>query len=132
MCWPESPSRVQLFATPWTVAHQALLSMGFSRQEYWSGLPCPPPRDLPNPGNEPEPLMSPTLATSAIWSITPLKRYVHPENVNVTLFGLKVFLDIIKLRILRCHSHSNPPDPGRTAFSPSYFRKPETVFYTHS
>ena len=53
MCWPESPSRVQLFATPWTVAHQALLSMGFSRQEYWSGLPCPPPRDLPNPGIEP-------------------------------------------------------------------------------
>ena len=36
-------SRVQLFATPWTVAHQAPLSMGFSRQEYWSGLPCPPP-----------------------------------------------------------------------------------------
>ena len=38
------------FATPWTVAHQAPLPMGFSRQEYWSGLPCPPPRDLPNPG----------------------------------------------------------------------------------
>ena len=43
-------SRVQLFTTPWTVAHQAPLSMGFSRQEYWSGLPCPPPGDLPNPG----------------------------------------------------------------------------------
>ena len=40
-------------ATPWTVAHQAPLPMGFSRQEYWSGLPCPPPEDLPNPGNEP-------------------------------------------------------------------------------
>ena len=37
--------------TPWTVAHQALLSMGFSRQEYWSGLPCPPPGDLPNPAS---------------------------------------------------------------------------------
>ena len=43
-------SRVQLFATPWTVVHQASLSMGFSRKEYWSGLPCPPPGDLPNPG----------------------------------------------------------------------------------
>ena len=45
--------RVQLFTTPWTVAHQALLSMGFSRQEYWSGLPFPPPGDLPDPGIEP-------------------------------------------------------------------------------
>ena len=42
-------SQVQLFATPWTVARQAPLSMGFSRQEYWSGLPCPPPGDLPDP-----------------------------------------------------------------------------------
>ena len=41
-------SRVQLFATPWTVACQALLSMGFPRQEYWSGLPFPSPRDLPD------------------------------------------------------------------------------------
>ena len=38
---------------PWTVAHQASLSVGFSRQEYWSGLPCPPPGDLPDPGIEP-------------------------------------------------------------------------------
>ena len=43
-------SCVQLIGTLWTVAHQALLSMGFSRQEYWSGLLCPPPEDLPNPG----------------------------------------------------------------------------------
>ena len=46
-------SRVQLFATPWTVAHQAPLSMEFSRQEYWSGLPFPSPGDLPDPGIEP-------------------------------------------------------------------------------
>ena len=45
-------SRVRLFATPWTVAHQAPLSLGFSRQEYWSGLPFPSP-DLPHPGIEP-------------------------------------------------------------------------------
>ena len=53
---------VRLSATPWTVAHQAPLSMGFSRQEYWSGLPCPPPGDLPKPGIEPACLMSPALA----------------------------------------------------------------------
>ena len=46
-------SHVQLFATPWTVTHQAPLSMGFSRQEYWRRLPCPPPRDLPDPGFKP-------------------------------------------------------------------------------
>ena len=45
-------SHVQLFSTPWTVAHQAPLSMEFSRQQYWSGLPFPPPGDLPDPGIE--------------------------------------------------------------------------------
>ena len=53
-------SYVQFFATLWTVAHQAHLSMGFSRQEYWSGLPCPPPGDLSDPGIKP--LMSPASA----------------------------------------------------------------------
>ena len=49
---------------PMDVAHQAPLSMGFSRQEYWSGLPFPSPGDLPDPGMEPVSLMSPTLAGS--------------------------------------------------------------------
>ena len=48
----KSLSRVRLFVTLWTVAYQAPLSMGFSRQEYWNGLPCPPPGDLPDPGIE--------------------------------------------------------------------------------
>ena len=52
-------SRVQLCVTLWPVAHQALLSMGLSRQEYQSGLPCPPPGDLPDPGIKPA---SPALA----------------------------------------------------------------------
>ena len=65
-------SRVQFFVTPWTVARQAPLSMGFCRHEYWSGLPCPPPKDLPNPGIELTSLASPALAdgfftTSATW-----------------------------------------------------------------
>ena len=64
-------SRGRLFVIPWTVACQAPLSMGFSRQEYWSGLPCPPPGDLPHPGIEPA-FKSPGLAggfftTSATW-----------------------------------------------------------------
>ena len=59
-------SRVPLFVTPWTLAHQALLSMGFSRREYWSGLPFPISEDLPNPGMEPESLASPALAVKQI------------------------------------------------------------------
>ena len=52
----KSLSRVRLFATPRTVAHHAPPSMGFSRQEYWSGMPFPSPRDLPDPGIKPAPL----------------------------------------------------------------------------
>ena len=55
-------SGVQLFVTLWTVALQAPLSMEFSRQEYWSGLPFPPAGDLPDPGVEPRSLVSPALA----------------------------------------------------------------------
>ena len=67
-------SWVQLFATPWIVTHQAPLSMGFPRQEYRSGLPCPPPRDLPHPGIEPASLMSPALTgrfftSSPTWEV---------------------------------------------------------------
>ena len=53
---------LQLFATPWTIAYQAPLSMGFSRQEHWSGLPCPPPEDLPNPVIKPLSPISPASA----------------------------------------------------------------------
>ena len=66
----QSLSRVRLFATPWTVAHQTPLSMGFSRQEYWSGLPCPPPGDLPNPGIKPR---SPSLQADSLPSEPPGK-----------------------------------------------------------
>ena len=55
-------SCVWLLMTLWTIAHQAPLSMGFSRQEYWSGLPCPSPGDLPSLGTDPASLMSPALA----------------------------------------------------------------------
>ena len=63
-------SRVRLFETLWTVAHLAPLSMGFSRQEYWSGLPFPSPGDLPDPGIEPR---SPALQADALTSEPPGK-----------------------------------------------------------
>ena len=61
---------IRLFVTPWTVAYQAPLSMGFSRQEYWSGLPFPSPGDLPDPGIEPG---FPTLEADALTSEPPAK-----------------------------------------------------------
>ena len=61
----KSLSRVRLFATPWTVAYQAPPSMGFSRQEHWSGLPFPSPGDLPDPGMEPG---SPVFQADALTS----------------------------------------------------------------
>ena len=66
----KSLSHVRLFATPWTVAYQAPLSMGFSRQEYWSGVPLTSPGDLPNPGTEPG---SSALQTDALPSEPPGK-----------------------------------------------------------
>ena len=73
-------SHVQLFATPWIVAHQAPLSMEFSRPEHWSRLLCPPPGDIPNPGIEPMSLMSPALAsgfftTRATWEAQIMSTY---------------------------------------------------------
>ena len=70
MC--ESLSCVRVFVTPWTIAQQPPLSMGFSRQESWSELPCPPSGDIPDPGIQPESLMSLALTgrfftTSAAW-----------------------------------------------------------------
>ena len=75
-------SHVRLFVIPWTVAHQAPLSMGFPRQEYWSGLPCSPPGVPPSPGVEPESLVSPALTggfftTSATWEA--LMILIFPE-----------------------------------------------------
>ena len=66
--------RVWFFATQWTIAGQASLSMGFPRQEYWSGLSFPPPGDHPDPGTEPSSLESPALAcgffiTNAPWEV---------------------------------------------------------------
>ena len=81
-------SRVRLFATPWTVAYQALLSMGFSRQRYWSGLPFPSPEDLPDPGIEPWSL---TLQGDALPSEPPGKLYITLWNAEFE-YGLRMSL----------------------------------------
>ena len=83
----KSLSRVQLFATPWTVAHQAPPPMGLSRQEYWSGLPFPSPVDLPHPGIKPG---SPALDADTLTSEPPiiptsaLLTMLKPLTVQIT------------------------------------------------
>ena len=71
--WKWSRSVVSDSATPWTVAHQAPLSMGFSRQEYWSGLPFPSPADLPDPGIEPG---TPAFQADALTSEPLMKAWI--------------------------------------------------------
>ena len=79
------------FSTPWTVACQAPLSMGFSKQEYWSGLPLPSPGDLPDSGTEPTPLKSPALAdrlfsTSATWESSETLPHGCPQALRPALY----------------------------------------------
>ena len=68
---------VQLFVTPWTVAHQSPLSMWFSRQEYWSALPCPPWGDLPNPGIKPAILYLLYWQAGSLPLVTPFQKSSH-------------------------------------------------------
>ena len=80
----KSLSRVRLFATPWTVAYQASPSMGFSRQECWSGLPFPPPGKLPNLGIEPG---SSTLRADTLPSEPPRKPFEGTKNSGLRQLG---------------------------------------------
>ena len=83
-------SHVPLFATLWAVAHQAPLSTGFPRQEYWSGLPFPPPGDLPDSGVEPR---SPTLQADSLLSEPPGKPHLLycAEIYSKDTFKEKIF-----------------------------------------
>ena len=77
---------------PWTVAHQAPLSMGFSRQEYWSGLPCPSAGDLPDPGTEPR---SPVLHVDSLPSEPPGKSIcLYPMYVRTREFNWPILAQI--------------------------------------
>ena len=86
MCQLLSP--VQLFATPWTVAHKAPLSMEFSRQEYWSGLPFPIPGDLPDAGIQSRSLVSPALAGGFFTTSAPGKFLALILQCITLLFSL--------------------------------------------
>ena len=74
--------RVWLFATPWTVACQVPLFIGFSRQEYWSGLPCAPPGDLPNPGIKPASPVSPALQVEFFSTEPPGNNYHYWNRLS--------------------------------------------------
>ena len=76
----KSLSHVRLSATPWTVAYKASPSMGFSRQEYWSGLPFPSPEDLPDRGMEPS---SPAFEADALTSEPPEKHYCFKVTIKM-------------------------------------------------
>ena len=91
----KSLSGVRLFATPWTVAHKAPLSTGFSRQEYWSGLPFPSPGDLPHPGIEPR---SPALQADALTSEPPGKPIKsNSQNICQRLVNWEISQSVYKL-----------------------------------
>ena len=72
VCVLNHSSHVPLFVTPWTIAHQVPLSIGFSKQEYRNGLSCPPPGNLPNPGIEPVSLKSPALVKAGSLPLVPV------------------------------------------------------------
>ena len=102
-----SLSHVWLFATPWTVARQAPLSMGFSRQEYWSGLPFPSPGDLPDPGIEPA---SPALQADSLLSEPPGK------PISLALESTKKWRETRGFQLPFCL-----PNPPSTTFWPDYW-----------
>ena len=96
-------SHIQLCVTPWTAPHQAPLSMGFFRQEYWSGLPCPPPGDLPDPEIEPISPSSPACRQGrhlnpracshvGIWGWAQISSVLHSAFCKPCLFLLAVSL----------------------------------------
>ena len=96
MCVLSHFSHVQLFASLWTMACQAPLSMWVSRQEYWSGLPCPSPGDLPNAEIEPASLMSPALTgrfftTSTTWEA--------PDSVHYSVIHCLSMYDLITIAV---------------------------------
>ena len=121
VCVCQSLSHVQLFATPWTVARQASMSMGFSRQEYWSGLPFSSPADLPYPG-----IKSWSSASQAdsllfelhmcIYVCTHIHTYIHiPHNRPISLQGN--YLREIKIYV-HLHTHIQSPETQKQIHTP--------------
>ena len=116
-------SHVRLFVTPWTVAHHAPLSMGFSRQEHWSGLPRPPPGDLFDPGTESESLMSPALAGGFFFYhqrhlgstiLKQLNAYTHTPTHGLRLIHLYIYSN--KKHMLYFKTITLPPQNRKSGF----------------
>ena len=109
LCWMETlipPNQIMTFLP--SLAHQAPLSMGFSRQEYWSGLPCPPPGELPNPGIEPKSFMSPSLAGRFFtWWATG-----EAPKVTLLLLLLRRFSRVRLCATPETAAHQAPPSLG--------------------
>ena len=116
MC-AKSFSSVLLSVSPWTAARQAPLSVGFSRQGYWSGLPCPPPGDLPDPGMEPASPMSPALAGGFFTTRTPREvpcLLILSYNPSLPCSLLRIFLESFEDWVSdSCSSRSNGSETKR-------------------
>ena len=126
----KSLSRDRLFVTPWTAAYRAPPSMGFSRQEYWSGLPFPSPGDLPNPGIKPRP---PTLQADALPSEPPGKYLEYSycccsvaqfcltlcDPMDCSMPGFPVLHHLPELAQTYVHRVSDAIPPSHPLLSPS-------------
>ena len=104
MQWYSATSVVSDSATLWTVAGQAPLSVGFSSEEYWNGLLCPPPGDLPHPGTEPASLMSPALAggfstpsATCLCVLIPSSSFIPPQPYISPLVSISLCLKSVSL-----------------------------------
>ena len=102
-----------LFSTPWTVAHQVPLSMGFFRQEYWSGVPFPPPGDLPGPKIKPRSLMSPALADrffAIVYNIFVGIKIIVACSAHVCKWATEIISkEVLQIHIGIFHSESMVP-----------------------
>ena len=119
-----SCSVIPLFATPWTIAHQGPLSMGFSRQEYWSGLPFPPPGNLPDLGIKLAFLTSPALAggfftTSVQFSSVAQLCLILCDPVNRSTPGLPIHHQLPESTQTHVHRVDDAIQPSHPVSSPS-------------
>ena len=120
-------SHVQLFTTPWTVARQNPLSIGFFSQEYWSGFPLPLPGDLPDPATEPRPLTSHASAgglfsTSTIWE-------AHQHNLQGHISGLQTTFSCAPLASLPLSHPTSGTLASSNMFSPLTSESLHLLFY---
>ena len=141
-CMPSRFSHVRLFVTPWTVARQAPLSMGFFRQEYWGRLPCPPPGHLPGPGTEPMFPTSSALAgrfftTNTTWKaphshLIPSQKSIQngldlnlrPESVKLLEENIRKIFITLDLEMISCRWHQSPGNRNKQ-------NKPEYIKLKH-